>query len=216
VIRAVFLDVGETLVDETRQWSLWADWIGVPRATFLAAFQENIASGAHHRRVFDRFVAGLDVGAAERDREAAGQGYLIEPQDFYTDALPCLAALRSQGLVVGIAGNQPEAAESALLACGVTADFIASSAGWGIEKPSPRFFERIAAITGLAPAAIAHVGDRLDNDILPARAAGMAAIWLDRGPWAMADASHPDRARATATIADLAALPGLIARLNQA
>lgn len=174
-----------------------------------------ILPAAHHRRVFDRFAPGLDVDAAIRDREATGQGYVIEARDFYPDALSCLAALRSQGLVVGIAGNQPEAAESALLACGVTADFIASSARWGIEKPSPCFFERIVAITGLAPAAIAYVGDRLDNDILPARTAGMAAILLDLGPWAMAHAIDPDRARATATVAHLAALPGLIARLNQ-
>jgi hypothetical protein len=32
-IRAVFLDVGEPLIDETRSWSLLADWLGVPRVT---------------------------------------------------------------------------------------------------------------------------------------------------------------------------------------
>src|SRR2546421_90534 len=35
-IRAVFFDVGETLVDETRQWGAWADWLGIPRLTCFA------------------------------------------------------------------------------------------------------------------------------------------------------------------------------------
>jgi FMN phosphatase YigB (HAD superfamily) len=30
VIRAVFFDIGETLVDESRSWLGWADWLGVP------------------------------------------------------------------------------------------------------------------------------------------------------------------------------------------
>lgn len=37
MIEAVVFDVGETLIDETRQWGEWADWLGVPRFTFLAA-----------------------------------------------------------------------------------------------------------------------------------------------------------------------------------
>jgi N-acetyl-D-muramate 6-phosphate phosphatase len=34
---AVVLDVGETLLDDTREFGAWADWIGVPRHTFSAA-----------------------------------------------------------------------------------------------------------------------------------------------------------------------------------
>ena len=214
MIRAVVFDVGETLVDETRQWGLWADWLGVPRGDFSKAFLEVVASGADHRQVFDRFVPGLDVDAAERARIAAGQGYTIEPQDFYPDALACIAALRSRGLIVGIAGNQPEAAAAALRACGTSADFIATSTGWGIEKPSPRFFGRIAEVVGMPPSAIAYVGDRLDNDIIPARNAGMVAIFLRRGPWGLAHANSPDSARASARNEALAALPALIEQLN--
>lgn len=214
MIRAVVFDVGETLVDETRQWALWADWLGVSRRDFSAALQDVIASGAHHRRVFDRFAPGLDVDAADRTRIAAGQGYVVAPQDFYPDALACLAALRSQGLVVGIAGNQPESAEAALRSWRIPVDFIASSSGWGIEKPSPRFFERITEVVDLPSSAIAYVGDRLDNDIIPARAAGMAAIFLRRGPWGMAHSTSPDIAQATARIEGLDALPAVISALN--
>jgi FMN phosphatase YigB (HAD superfamily) len=30
MIRAVFFDVGETLVDETEHWGHWADVLGIP------------------------------------------------------------------------------------------------------------------------------------------------------------------------------------------
>ncbi len=31
MIDAVVFDVGETLVDETREYGTWADWLGVPK-----------------------------------------------------------------------------------------------------------------------------------------------------------------------------------------
>ncbi len=36
-VKAIFFDVGETLVDETRHWGQWADYLGVPKLTFFAA-----------------------------------------------------------------------------------------------------------------------------------------------------------------------------------
>jgi hypothetical protein len=45
MIDAVVFDVGETLVDETREYGTWADWLGVPRHTFSAVFGAVIALG---------------------------------------------------------------------------------------------------------------------------------------------------------------------------
>jgi FMN phosphatase YigB (HAD superfamily) len=72
---------------------------------------------------------------------------------------------------------------SELRACGVEVDVLASSEGWGVEKPSPGFFARISAESGLPPERIAYVGDRVDNDVEPALAAGMVAVHIRRGPW---------------------------------
>jgi HAD superfamily hydrolase (TIGR01549 family) len=210
MIRAVFFDVGETLVNETRQWCLWADWLKVPHLTFLAAFGAVLERGEHHRRVFDFFAPNIDLEQALRDREAADLGYQIEFQDCYPDALPCLNELSKLGYMVGIAGNQPESAEAALQACGVSADFIASSARWGIEKPSLRFFERIVEATNLAPHEIAYVGDRLDNDILPALEVGLFTVFIERGPWGILHARKPECAQANAKIKSLMELPSVI------
>jgi HAD superfamily hydrolase (TIGR01549 family) len=188
-ITAVVFDVGETLIDETRHWGEWADWIGVPRLTFFAVLGAVIARGEHHRRVFEVLRPGFDVDAETRRREAAGWRYRFEPGDFYPDAMPCLRALRARGLKVGLAGNQPEAAEAALAAADAPADFIASSARWGVEKPDPAFFAKVAEAAGARPSEIAYVGDRLDNDVRPAHAAGMTAVFLRRGPWAFIQAS---------------------------
>jgi HAD superfamily hydrolase (TIGR01549 family) len=207
----VVFDVGETLVDETRHWGDWADWLAVPRLTFFAAFGAVVERGWHHRRVFDVVRPGLDLAAEQARRAAAGWRYTLEPGDFYPDALPCLSVLRAAGIRVGIAGNQPEAAEASLAALGTPADFIASSASWGVEKPDPAFFAKVVEAAGTPASAIAYVGDRLDNDVLPAKAAGMTAVFIRRGPWGVINAASPEAGAADLHIETLAELPELLA-----
>ena len=62
-IRAVFFDVGETLIDETRHWASWADWLGVPHFAFFGAFGAVIERDEHHHRVFEMFRPGIDLDA---------------------------------------------------------------------------------------------------------------------------------------------------------
>ena len=210
-LRCVVFDVGETLVDETRHWGEWADWLGVPKLTFFAAMGVVIERRWHHRRVFELVRPGLDVEAEHRRRAAAGWSYTLEPSDFYPDALPCLRALRAAGLRVGIAGNQPLAVEGALAALGVSADFIASSARWGVEKPDLAFFAKVVEAAGVPASEIAYVGDRLDNDVLPAGRAGMRSVFIRRGPWGVAHAGWPEAAQADVRIAALDGLAEALA-----
>lgn len=181
-VRAVFFDVGETLVDETRTRGAWADWLGVPRLTFFAVLGAVIARGEHHQRVFELLRPDFDWKQARQERAAAGSFEGLRAEDFYPDALPCLHALRARGYRLGLAGNQPAEVEASLRELGLPVDLIASSARWGVEKPSPGFFARLAEEAGLPPGDIAYVGDRLDNDVLPARESGMVAVFLRRGP----------------------------------
>lgn len=206
-LRAVVFDVGATLVDETRAWTAWADWFGIPRLTFLAVCGAVIARGGDHREPLRIFRPGLDLREELRRREAAGSGDRITADDLYPDAVPCLRALQAQGYRVGVAGNQPAHAEAAIAGLGLALDLVASSQTWGVEKPDPRFFNRIAAELHLPPSEIAYVGDRVDNDVRPAAAAGLRAIFLRRGPWAWIQAPRDDPPEATLTIANLAELP---------
>jgi FMN phosphatase YigB (HAD superfamily) len=54
------------------------------------------------------------------------------------------------------------------------------------------------------------IGDRLDNDVWPAAAAGMQAIFIRRGPWAWIQAPHDDPPVASLTIATLSELPAAL------
>ena len=213
-IKAVIFDVGETLIDESRMWRGWAAYLEVPEADFIAALDDVVARGEPLRRVFDRFRADFDLAAARRERAAAGDNEMFDARDLYPDAEPCLRRLRALGYRVGIAGNQPKGAVAALETLNLSADFIAVSAALGVTKPSAAFFEKIAGMSGVAVREIAYVGDRLDNDILPARAAGMATMFLLRGPWAKVQARSAEAALASAHVASLAEIPDALTRLN--
>ncbi len=212
-IKTVVFDVGETLIDETRMWAGWARHLGVPIPAFLTALDEAIATGAHHRTAITRFRPGLDMDQAMVERKSAGELITFDADDLYPDALACLETLRAQGYSIGIAGNQPRDAERALREIGFDADFIAASARWGVEKPSSEFFVKVAEAAGCLPSEIAYVGDRLDNDVLPARAAGMTAIFIERGPWGRIHATRTDVALAHVHVRSLTALPDALQRL---
>ena len=104
---------------------------------------------------------------------------------------------------VGFAGNQPAGAETALAGLVADGDLVATSADWGVAKPDPAFFARIVAELGLPGGEIAYVGDRVDNDILPAAAAGLFTVHLRRGPWGIIQAAWPEAKQADVTASNL-------------
>jgi len=61
---------------------------------------------------------------------------------------------------------------------------------------------------------IAYVGDRLDNDICPAVAAGMVAVFVRRGPWGYIYGAHPDAAQGHIRVESLDELPERLAVLR--
>jgi FMN phosphatase YigB (HAD superfamily) len=212
-VRAVCFDVGETLIDETRHWLEWADFLGVPAMTLFTAIGVTMERGQSLRRVFEIFRPDMDPGTARKMRAAQGWIYDFAAKDLYPDALPCLTALRAAGYKILIAGNQPIEAEAALARLGLPADVIASSAGWGVAKPDPAFFAKIADAAGMPAESIAYVGDRLDNDVLPSLAAGMTAVFVRRGPWGWMHAERPEIEQAHIRLADLSELPDRLAAL---
>jgi FMN phosphatase YigB (HAD superfamily) len=206
----VFFDVGETLINETRLWDGWAAYLGIPADEFRSALVDVIANGEHHQKVFERFRPGFDLVSARHERSCCGDIDVFDDRDVYPDVLPCLRMLREWGYLVGIAGNQPREAHEALRKAGFEVDLVGSSADWGVEKPSLAFFARVIEIANVPASSIAYVGDRLDNDVLPALDAGMAAIFVKRGPWGALHATRPEIARATAVIDNLTQLPAVL------
>ena len=197
-VEAVFLDVGETLVNEDRYWREVAAVAGLDPHVVLAALGLTIARGEEHTELWSH------LGLARP--ESVG-GIVYELRDLYPDALPCLEALRDLGLRVGLAGNQSDALERWTRAAGLPVSVIGSSASWGVRKPAAGFFERMVAEAGCEPRALAYVGDRVDNDVLPALDAGLVAVHLRSGPW-----GRLQRSPASAiVVSSLAELPDALA-----
>lgn len=193
-VEAVFLDVGETLVDELRYWGELARLAGVETQSLIAALGVSIERGEEHTSLWEH------VGI---ERPEASTSLTYDVGDLYPDALPCLAALRAAGYRVGLAGNQNAALEEWTRAS-LPADVYGSSASWGVRKPDRRFFERVVEEAGADAGRVAYVGDRADNDVRPAVALGLVAVHLRRGPWGRLQ-STPEGATSIASLTELPA-----------
>ncbi|NUP03706.1 MAG: HAD family hydrolase [Nonomuraea sp.] len=217
MIKAVVLDVGETLIDETRIWSRWADRLGVSRFVLMGALGGMAALDRSHREAFELVRPGLDVEAEaaawERD-DPYGLRNHFDADDLYPDVRDALAALRAAGYQVIVAGNQPRRAFDALVAMDLPVDSVHTSDGWGLSKPAPEFFAKVASVAGREPAEILYVGDRLDNDVLPAARAGMRTALLRRGPWGFLHAERAQARAADVIVDDLHALLPALRRLG--
>lgn len=209
-VQAVFFDVGEVLIDESTEYGTWADWLGVPRHTFSAMFGAVIARGEDYRQVFQHFRPGFNLADERKRRFEAGLGEFFNGRDLYPDARPCLQALKDAGFFVGVAGNQTERAGRLLRELHLPVDLVATSDDWGAEKPSVKFFDELVSVAKLPAERILYVGDRMDNDVLPALEAGLLAAHIKRGPWGYQHVNHPEIDQVHLKLESLHALPGLL------
>ncbi|ACZ89586.1 HAD family hydrolase [Streptosporangium roseum] len=214
MVRALVFDVGETLIDETRIWSRWADRLGVTRFTMLGVLGGVAALDRPHSDAFELIRPGFDLEAEQeawKREDPDGLRVNFDADDLYPDVRAGLAALRDLGYELIIAGNQPPQAYDALTAMDLPVDAIHTSDGWGVSKPDPAFFAKVVAVSGREPGEILYVGDRLDNDIRPARAAGMWTALIRRGPWGHLHAARPEAGEADFVVDDF---PALVAALT--
>ncbi|SEP53785.1 HAD family hydrolase [Amycolatopsis saalfeldensis] len=191
MVTAVVFDVGETLLDDSREWGAWADWIGVPRHTLSTVLGAVTVAGRDNAETFQYFRPGFDVARERQLREKAGKGERIEETDLYPDVRRALGRLRTQGLWVGVAGNQTSRAGELLRTLNLPVDGIATSGEWGVAKPSRAFFSQVENMVPGSAADIVYVGDHRDNDVVAAKAAGFRTALIRRGPWGHLWADDP-------------------------
>jgi len=151
---------------------------------------------AHHLEGADRAgLSALRHGCAEELRrqlpalvDAAPEavlGALLASLRFraYPDAPPTLRALRRAGVRLVAVSNWDVSLHDALRATGLAPllDGAVSSAEAGEDKPAPGIFVRALELAGrIKPRDAVHVGDRMDEDVAGAHAAGIRPILLLR------------------------------------
>lgn len=180
----------------------FADW----RAARIT-FQE-----MRHRRMRDlRDALGLDVGRAEPtigELDATYHGYAAAYQDNwapFADVAPALAALHAAGMPMVVLTNgsgQMQNAKVDVIGVRRWLRAVVTAEDVGVPKPDPAAYQAACDRLGLDAADCVHVGDRHDLDVLAARAAGLAAIHLDRTGGEVGDEPH--------RVTTLTELPGLL------
>ena len=175
VIKWIFFDVGSTLVDETEAYDHRVrDIIAGTDITFQEFDDMRIALA--HR--------GLDGNsAAIKHFGLTKTPWHSEDEVPYPDAKSTLAALIQLGYKLGIIANQKLGTAERLENWGLRQyfDVIVSSAEIGYAKPDKRIFEKALEMAGCTTRESVMVGDRLDNDMIPAKALGMRTVWIKNG-----------------------------------
>lgn len=215
-VRGVLFDLDGTLVDhESAANAALAGWLpelGVTPDPDVAARWHEIAerhlvawrareitfAEQRRRRLRDFLPSiGVEVGDADLDEVFAGyvrwyeQGWRA-----FDDVADALAVVAAAGVAVAVLTNGATRQQNAKLARSGLAGLVGevwTPENLGVAKPDPDAFRFACARWGLAPETVLSVGDRHDLDVVPARAAGLRAVLVDRSGAGPAD--EPDRVR---------------------
>ena len=175
MIKWIFFDVGSTLVDETEAYDHRVREMIVGTNITFKEFDDVRVALARQ---------GLDGNsAAIKHFGLTKTPWHSEDEVPYSDAHTTLAALIDKGYKLGIIANQKLGTEKRLESWCLRQyfDVIASSAEIGYAKPDKEIFEKTFELANCTAAESIMVGDRLDNDIIPAKAIGMKTIWVKNG-----------------------------------
>jgi putative hydrolase of the HAD superfamily len=192
MLRAALFDMGgpldtevthERLRDDAIRAELVAAGYEVSDTSYAAAARwavESFASNAYQAIIW-RLCP--DRAVAERVYRSLGQ---YEPPELFElrDGIPeLLSELRERGLRLGLVANQPARARLKLERASIRQyfDHLGISAVAGLHKPDPRLFLAVCDALQVAPQDCVMVGDRIDNDVVPARLLGMRTILLRAG-----------------------------------
>lgn len=171
----VFFDIGSTLVDETK--------------CYKRRFEEAVENTDITYETFENKVIEFAKQNLKGDHEAVKYYNLALPkwhnelEFLYPEAEIVLKTLRDKGLKLGIIANQSLGTEKRLENWNILEyfDVVAASAEEGIAKPDLRIFEIALGKADCKPQNAVMIGDRLDNDIVPANKIGMKTVWIRQG-----------------------------------
>ena len=173
-IKWIFFDVGSTLVDES------------------AAYESRMRKVAKMANVTYQYVYETAIDLYKKNKKGDLETMKLlnvekpewrhEDEKLYSDAEDCLKKLSSK-YKIGVIANQALGTEKRLENFGLLKyiELVIASAEEGIAKPDKRIFEIALNRANCEPGQSIMIGDRIDNDIVPAKKLGMKTIWIKQG-----------------------------------
>ena len=179
-VKIMFFDVGDTLVCEDDAMQM--------RFAAQAATDEAKALGITAKMMYDDVVQAaknfqpLYRTMLKKYGFTESVPYTGEYERLHDGAVELLEAM-SKKYELGIIANQGDGLAERLKNWGVDKYFkvVVSSWDYQIMKPDVRLFEAALAKSGYSAAQAAMIGDRLDNDVFPAKKLGMKTVWIRQG-----------------------------------
>lgn len=173
-IKWLFFDIGSTLMDETAAYSHRLNDIAVQaKIPYETVYKTAVSFYKQNKKG--------DLESAKYFGAVLPKWY-SEDERLYPDTAECLVRL-SRKYKIGIIANQDFGAKERLDQHNILQyiDLVVASAEEGIAKPDKRIFEIALERSGCQPHNAVMIGDRIDNDILPANQMGMHTIWIKQG-----------------------------------
>lgn len=180
MIKVLFFDAGFTLVDESAVWERRCQ----EQAATEEAKKLGLTASDIYREIERASAARLPQfkTVVKKFGFSKTAPYRHELETLYPDA-PAVLGTLSEKYPLGVIANQAEGLCQRLRDFGIRQFFTYVVSSWdvGVSKPDSRIFEYALKLAKCAPHEAVMIGDRLDNDIAPAKALGMKTVWIKKG-----------------------------------
>jgi len=196
-IKWLFFDVGSTLLNEE----------DAQKVRFKKV-EADIEAKLGKKINFDEFSSAMEEGATLRNNSPFSYAtkkfglnkkylYSSKYETIYPEAKEVLTILKSK-FKIGIIANQPPALAERIKVHGLSecVDAVFGSDDVGLEKPGTEIYAYALSSVGCKAEEAVMIGDRLDNDIIPAKKIGMKTIRILQGYFSsvtvLSDEETPD------------------------
>lgn len=185
-VKWLFFDVGSTIIDETLSWN--------------RRIKETVAQkGAPSAEQFYQAMAYYARQNKDPYKETIREFNLqktpwLNEYEFLYDKVSDIFIQVHQHYKIGVIANQNLGTTQRLNDLGLSKyiDLVISSAEEGVAKPDLRIFEIALKRAKCKPFDAVMIGDRLDNDIIPAKKIGMLTVWVKQGFGGIGNPTSPD------------------------
>lgn len=170
----LFFDIGSTIVDEHLAYEhRMRDIADSSNLTYSSVYDTAIEFYKQNKKGDLEVAKLLGVELTK---------WHTEDEILYEDASECLKILSTR-YKIGIIANQLFGTKERLEKCGILKyiDLVIASAEEGVSKPDRKIFEIALKRSDCKPSNAVMIGDRIDNDIIPAKLIGMHTIWVKQG-----------------------------------